>query len=165
MEPEADTWIFVHARQGGDEGCKSILIKANDTDVLIIVVSVLLTLQEVGLQELWIACGQGWNLRWIPIHELFFCIGLQRSKGILFLHAFTDCDVVSSVVKVKAGTHCPNRWMSEAFGETQMTLGTNMFGVFSCVGSFRSSAEYCLLQFSMRILRTMAVCHLSHWIL
>ena len=39
---------------------------------------------------------------------------------------------------VKAGTHWPNRWTSEAFGETRMRSGTNMFGVFSCTGSFRS---------------------------
>ena len=94
MEPVADTWIFVHARQGGDEGCRSILIKANDTDVLIIVVSVLLTLQEVGLQELWIACGQGWNLRWIPIHELFFLYWIaeeQRNSLPPCLHWLRCC--------------------------------------------------------------------------
>ena len=45
------------------------------------------------------------------------------------------------VVRLKAGTHQPNRWMSEAFGETRTRLGTNMFGVFSCVGSFRSRVD------------------------
>lgn len=49
---EADTRIFVHARQAVEEGCKSILIKANDTEVLIKVVSVMPTLQEIGLQQL-----------------------------------------------------------------------------------------------------------------
>ena len=39
---------------------------------------------------------------------------------------------------VKAGTH---RWMSEGFGETRTRSGTNMFGVFSCVGSFQSWAD------------------------
>ena len=38
---------------------------------------------------------------------------------------------------LKAGTHWPNCWTSEAFGETRMRSGTNMFGVFSCAGSFR----------------------------
>ena len=42
---------------------------------------------------------------------------------------------------VKEGTHWPNCWMSEAFGETWMRLGTNIFGVFSCVGSFGSHAD------------------------
>ena len=41
----------------------------------------------------------------------------------------------------KAGTHRPNYWMSEVFGETRTRSGTNMFGVFSCVGSFRSHSD------------------------
>ena len=79
-----------------EKGCKTILIKSNDTDVLVIVVSVLPILHETGLQQLWIAFGQGQNMRWIPIHELVLSIGLQKSKGILFFHAFTGCDVVSA---------------------------------------------------------------------
>ena len=38
-------------------------------------------------------------------------------------------------VTIKAETHRPNRWMSEAFGEIRTRSGTNMFGVFSCVRS------------------------------
>ena len=41
---------------------------------------------------------------------------------------------------VKAGTHWPNHWPSEAFGETRTSSGTNLCGVFSCVGSFWSHA-------------------------
>ena len=37
---------------------------------------------------------------------------------------------------IKAGTQWPNRWTSEVFGESWTRLGTNLFGVFSCVGSF-----------------------------
>ena len=33
-------------------------------------------------------------------------------------------------------THRANSWLSEAFLETQTSSGTNLFGVFSCVGSF-----------------------------
>jgi len=93
---EPDTRIFVHARQAVEEGCKHILIKANATDILLIAVSVLSTLQEIGLQKLWVAFGQGRNLRWIPIHELFLSIGLQKSKDVLSFQAFTGCDVVSA---------------------------------------------------------------------
>ena len=55
---EADTRIFVHARHATEAGSKVIMVKANDTDVVIIAVSVLQTLQELGLQELWVAFGQ-----------------------------------------------------------------------------------------------------------
>ena len=48
---------------------------------------------------------------------------------------------------LKPETRRANRWPSEAFGETS---GTNLFGVFSCVGAQ---------------LRTLAVGRLSHQIL
>ena len=44
-------------------------------------------------------------------------------------------------LSIKAGTHPPNRWTSEVFGETRMRLGKNMFGVFSCLGSFWSRVD------------------------
>jgi len=86
----------VHAKQAAKEGRKIIIIKANDTDILVIAVSILPTLQEIGLQQLWIAFGQGRNLKWIPVHDLCLSIGMEKSKGILFFHAFTGCDVVSA---------------------------------------------------------------------
>ena len=42
---------------------------------------------------------------------------------------------------LKAGTHWPDRWTSEAFGKTRTRLATNMFGVFSCVESFWNLAD------------------------
>ena len=72
-----------------------MLIKANDTDIVIIAIAVLHTLEMLGLQELWIAYGQGQNLRWIPIHDLSYSLA-EKSQGMLFFHAFTGCDVVSA---------------------------------------------------------------------
>ena len=48
---EADTWIFVHARHATEAGSKVIMVKASDTDV-VITVSVLQKLHELGLQQL-----------------------------------------------------------------------------------------------------------------
>ena len=90
---EADTRIFVHAAQ---EGSKSLLVKASDTDILVIAISVMPTLQAICLQQLWIAFGQGRNMRWIPAHELYRSIGTEKGRGITFFHAFIDCDVVSA---------------------------------------------------------------------
>lgn len=50
---EADR-IFVHARYAAGQGSKSIMVKANDTDVLVIGMSVFPTLQDMGLQQLWL---------------------------------------------------------------------------------------------------------------
>jgi len=93
---EADTQIFVHAIHAVRQGSKATMIKASDTDVLVIAVSVLPSLQQSGLQQLWVSFGQRNNLRWIPVHEFCLAIGLAKTRQILFFHAFTGCDAVSA---------------------------------------------------------------------
>ena len=68
---EADTQMFVHARHPAQKGSESLLVKESDTDILVIAISVMPTLQAIGLQQLWIVFGQGRNMRWIPAHELY----------------------------------------------------------------------------------------------
>jgi len=53
------------------------------------------SLQELGLEKMWIAFGQGASARWIPVHEVVSSIGPKKVGGILFFNAFTGCDVVS----------------------------------------------------------------------
>ena len=94
---EADTRIFLHVRQAvAAGGHKHVIIKANDTDILVIAVSMFPMLCEIGIEKLWISFGQGDNHRWIPVHDICQEIGMEKSKGILFFHAFTGCDVVSA---------------------------------------------------------------------
>ena len=87
---EADT---LHAAM---DGYKDIMIKANDTDIVVIAVSARQHLQDIGLQKMWVAFGQGANLRWIPIHDIMSAIGPEKSAGLLFFHAFSGCDTVSA---------------------------------------------------------------------
>ena len=51
---EADSRIFVHAKHAVIFGCKSIVINANDTDVLVIALLVWPSLNELDLQRLWV---------------------------------------------------------------------------------------------------------------
>ena len=81
---EADTRIFVHAKHAVAGGSKVVMIKASDTDVLVIAISAWSALQQCGLQQLRIAHGQGRNLRWIPVHDICQSIRPERSKRILF---------------------------------------------------------------------------------
>ena len=92
---EADTRVFVHPMDATLDGKRSINIKANDTDVVVIAVSTLPSLQELYLESMWIAFGHGANARCIPVHEVVAAIGPEKVSGILFFHAFTSCDVVS----------------------------------------------------------------------
>ena len=93
---EADSRIFVHANFATEHGSKAIIITANDTDVVVIALSVFLTLQRLGLEQLWVTFGQGYSLRWISVHDMCHYMGKEKIKGILFFHAFTGCDTVSA---------------------------------------------------------------------
>ena len=88
---EADTRICVHVRHAAQEGSKSLLVKASDTDILVVTISVMPTLQTIGLQQLWIAFGQGRNMRWIHAHELYRSIGPEKGRA---LHSFMPSLVV-----------------------------------------------------------------------
>ncbi len=66
---ESDTRVFVQARDATMKGSKSLTIEANDTNESVIAVSVMSSLQLLGLQTLWITFGQGSSARWIPVHE------------------------------------------------------------------------------------------------
>uniref|UniRef100_H3AU70 Uncharacterized protein n=1 Tax=Latimeria chalumnae TaxID=7897 RepID=H3AU70_LATCH len=85
---EADTRIFIHARHATMEGNKVLMIDANDTGVVVIAISVLSSLKELGLEKMWIAFGQ-----WIPINDIVSTIGHVKASGIPFFHAFSGCDV------------------------------------------------------------------------
>ena len=52
LHEEADTRIFVHARDAAIEGSKALVIKADDTDIVVIAMSVVHQLQEIGLDTL-----------------------------------------------------------------------------------------------------------------
>ena len=93
---EADTRIFLHALHAVEKKNTSVLIKACDTDILAIGVGVFVTLQNAGLDELWIEFGHGKSIRWLSVHDLVKNLGPEKSIGILFFHAFTGCDVVSA---------------------------------------------------------------------
>ena len=71
---EADTRMFMHARDATVKVSKSLMVKAKNKDVVVTAVSVLPLLQMTGLQRLWMAFGQGPQVRWIPIHEVVLAI-------------------------------------------------------------------------------------------
>lgn len=118
---EADTRIFVHARHAAICGSKSIIIKANDTDVVVLAVSALANLKALGLEKVWIAYGQGGHVRWIPIHEIALEVGQEKASGITYFHAFTGCDTVSAFL----GKGKKSAWLAwTVFDEVSETFRT-----------------------------------------
>ena len=57
IHERADTQIFLHSKHTAADGNNTIMNKASDTDVLVISVSVLLILQDLGVEKL----GRIWS--------------------------------------------------------------------------------------------------------
>ena len=93
---EADSMIFTHALHAAKQETKSFLIKACDTDILVIAVSVFSTLQDAVLEMVWVEFGQGQSIRWFPVHDLVDRLGPEKASGMCFFLTFTGCDVVSA---------------------------------------------------------------------
>ena len=68
------------------------MIKTVDTDVVILPVALF---PELNLNELWINFGSGQNQSFFPVHAICNSLGAEKSKGLLFFHAFTACDQTS----------------------------------------------------------------------
>jgi len=51
-QEEADSRIFVHARHAAMNGSKALMIKGNDTDVVVTAISVMKSLTELGLEKM-----------------------------------------------------------------------------------------------------------------
>ena len=56
---EADTRIFLHAQHAVKQGHKSLMIDANDIDIVIIATSVMPSLMQLSLEKMWVTFGKG----------------------------------------------------------------------------------------------------------
>ena len=90
---EADTRIFVHAKDAYFKGYNSILIRTVDTDVVILAINVL---NHIPLNQLWIHFSVGKNARYIPVHEIYKELSEAKSRILPLFHALTACDQTSS---------------------------------------------------------------------
>ena len=59
--------------------------------MVVIAISVKKSLNEPGLEKVWIAFGQGGNFRLIPVHELVNTIGPEKASGLPFFHVMRQC--------------------------------------------------------------------------
>ena len=90
---EADYRMVLHTAHAHQAGHNSIMIHATDTDVVVLAISAASDLPET---ELWLAFGHGNNFRYIAAHGIANQLGSVLSKSLLFLHAISGCDTVSS---------------------------------------------------------------------
>ena len=91
---EADSRILLHVSDTVNQGHKQIMIHTSDTDILVLAVS---SVNELFLESLWLAFGNGRNFSYISVHEIAAHLGLWKSVTLWMFHAFTGWDTVSSL--------------------------------------------------------------------
>ncbi|KAI4811883.1 hypothetical protein KUCAC02_014754 [Chaenocephalus aceratus] len=112
IKEEADTRMLLHARHASGDGYGSIIITAEDTDVLILC---LCFSKTMACQK----CGTQNRTRYIDIGKLASSVGEEVCQGLVGLHALTGCDTVSAFAgrgKLSALKHLKeNETYQEAF--------------------------------------------------
>jgi len=89
---EADTRLFLHAADVVRDGCKRVLIRSVDTDVVVLAVA---KFKEAEAEEIWIAFGTGANFRCIAVHDIAVSLNPRKCTRLPMFHTFTGCDTVS----------------------------------------------------------------------
>ena len=74
-------------------GYGRVMVRTVDSDVLVLAIA---AVQQLSIDELWIAFGSGKSLRYLPAHEMAGALGPERCIALPFVHAFSGCDTVSS---------------------------------------------------------------------
>ncbi len=90
---EADHCLMLHCAHAHQHGSKRIMVHATDTDVLLLAIATASMLEE---SEIWLAFGHAKSFRYIAAHSITAVLGDDRSKALLFVHAVSGCDTVSS---------------------------------------------------------------------
>ncbi len=86
---EADTRMFVHVRYAVLCGHTSIMLRTVDTDVVILVISIV---QDLNIQ-LWIGFDEGDKYLILAIHDIVQSLGMDKCKSMTFFHDFAGCEM------------------------------------------------------------------------
>lgn len=72
-----------------------MLVRSNDTDVLVILVSHFPDFSQKGLKQLWLQFGVGAKRRFISVHGIARALGDDKAVALRGFHAFSGCDFTS----------------------------------------------------------------------
>lgn len=89
---EADTRLMVHALDASLKGHRRVKIRTNDTDVVVLAISVANTLPA---DEMWITFGLGKHVYNLAAHSIATSLGQDKASVLPMFHALTGCDTVS----------------------------------------------------------------------
>lgn len=89
---EADSRVMVHVADATFNGYRRINIRTNDTDVLVLAISIVPLLR---IDELWVSLGSSKNLKCLPAHTIATTIGREKARVLPIFHSLTGCDTTS----------------------------------------------------------------------
>ena len=84
--------MLLHAADLVNDGIQRIMIRTVHTDV-VIAISVI---HKLDISSLWMAFRVEKNFRYIPVNEITVQLGPYKIRVLLFFHAFTGIDQMSS---------------------------------------------------------------------
>ena len=102
---------MLHVNHLYDNIIRRIKVIATDTDMIVLAVA---TASQLAGIELWLSFGHGDTFWCIGTHIIAAQVGQVSPRSLLFLHAFSGCDTLSSFVGV--GTKQP--WMCGGFPDS-----------------------------------------------
>lgn len=92
-QEEADTRIVLQAMYAASvDGCDKLIVHANDTDVIVILLYHSTVLKQAGFNEIWIRTS---FQNYISIHQLAEGLGEELCKALPFIHSLSGRDTTS----------------------------------------------------------------------
>ena len=91
-QEEADTRLLLHALHAAESGYKSVIITAEDTDVMVLCLGMCHKIPSHLFQK----CGTKNRTRFLDITTLSRTLGGSVCDSLIGMHAFTGCDTVSA---------------------------------------------------------------------
>ena len=89
---EADTRLMVYALNASLKRHRRVKIRTNDTDVVVLAISVANTLP---VDEMWITFRLGKHVYNLAVHSIATSLGQDKASVLPMFHALTGCDTVS----------------------------------------------------------------------
>ena len=123
---EADVRVIPHALHASKNGAKTIVLLANDTDILVLGLYFWEKIKSFGLRELWMRCGIGHTTRHIPLHSLGERMGVHLCKVLLPVHQLTGCDITSKFGTKASGLKANPLEYLKDFGTDPLNINVNV---------------------------------------
>lgn len=90
---EADSRMILHLMDAARSGCKMALLRTVDTYLVVLAIAFV---NQLTLDEVWIAFGVGDKFRYLPAHDIAAHLGSLKSSCLPMFHSITGYDNVSS---------------------------------------------------------------------